>query len=169
MDNNRFAVIKYRRTKKGLVTCLFRNQKTNSKRRGHKSPTYTKQELKEWLFSQHIFHVLFDNWKRLDYQKDYVPSVDRISNNNGYTLDNIQLMTWRENYLKECDYRKNYNIVNGEKAIQRFSLYGGFIDEFSSVIKAEKELNIFSSSIVKVCKGKQKSAGGYLWKYKKEN
>ena len=42
------------------------------------------------------------------------------------------------------------------------------IDEFNSIREAERKTNIQHSSISKVCKGKKKSAGGYKWKYKKE-
>ena len=37
--------------------------------------------------------------------------------------------------------------------------------EFDSVNEAGKELSIDSSSIAKCCKGKRKSAGGYIWRY----
>lgn len=91
---------KYNRSKKGLVSKIYGSQKQHSKSRHQNLPTYSKEELKEWLYSQPLFHVLYDNWKRLDFQKMYVPSVDRINSKISYTIANIQLMTWKENYEK---------------------------------------------------------------------
>ena len=40
--------------------------------------------------------------------------------------------------------------------------------EFSTINKASKELNIDACGIIKVCKGKQKTSGGYHWRYVEE-
>lgn len=39
------------------------------------------------------------------------------------------------------------------------------IKTWDSITEAEKALNINHSSIIAVCKGKQKSAGGFIWSY----
>lgn len=49
--------------------------------------------------------------------------------------------------------------------VSQFAMDGTFIQTFASVTLAGIALNMDSSCIVKVCKGKRKSAGGYLWKY----
>lgn len=41
-----------------------------------------------------------------------------------------------------------------------------FIKEWDSIVSASKELGIGGNSITTCCKGKYKSAGGYIWKYK---
>ena len=41
-----------------------------------------------------------------------------------------------------------------------------FIGEFDSQLAAAKYLNVFSTNIVRVLKGKQKHTGGYTFKYK---
>ena len=102
----RDADLEYSHTKKGVVARIYGSQVESSKRRDHQLPTYTKQELKEWLFSQPLFHKLFDNWKRLDFQSEYRPSVDRKNDEIGYTMANIQLMTWEENNQKGYATRK---------------------------------------------------------------
>ncbi len=104
---------KYQKSKKGLCSKIYQNQRLNCRRRGKANPTYTMQELREWMFSQKKFHILFDNWKRLDYQKDYSPSVDRIEDDISYTMANIQLMTWAENNKKGYDSRR------GKKCIKK--------------------------------------------------
>jgi hypothetical protein len=40
------------------------------------------------------------------------------------------------------------------------------IKEYSSMHKAENETDIFNGSICACCKGKLKTAGGFIWKYK---
>ncbi|URZ16921.1 NUMOD3 domain-containing DNA-binding protein [Clostridium felsineum] len=43
---------------------------------------------------------------------------------------------------------------------------GAVIAEFPSMMDAERQTGIYNGNIVKVCRGKQKSAGGYCWQYK---
>lgn len=96
---------RYYRTKNGLLTNIYSNQKSNSKLAGRKVPLYSKKELGEWLFNQINFETLFNNWINDNYSKNSCPSIDRIDNKKCYTIDNIQLMTWGENYKKgriEC-------------------------------------------------------------------
>ena len=95
-----------RRTKEGVVQRIYDHQKQTSKRRNHLPPTYTKLELKWWMFSQPIFHNLFKDWEIAEYNKNSKPSVDRINDNLGYTLDNIQLMTWDQNNQKGYESRR---------------------------------------------------------------
>ena len=40
--------------------------------------------------------------------------------------------------------------------------------EFSTINKASKELNIDACGIIRVCKGRQKTSGGYHWRYVEE-
>lgn len=48
--------------------------------------------------------------------------------------------------------------------LDKINLY--LIKEFHSITQASKENNIKQGDISKVCSGKQKTAGGYIWKYK---
>ncbi len=90
----------YRKTKIGLANNIYDKQRRNSKHRNHKMPTYTKQELKDWLFAQKLFHELYNNWVESGYEKMLVPSVDRIDDYESYTMDNISIATWDENNKK---------------------------------------------------------------------
>ena len=84
-----------------LINKIYSAQKASSKKRGHEPPSYTKEWLRQWLLNQHLFHELYKTWSTpIDREKDNIPSVDRIKNGVGYTKDNIQLMTWRENNTK---------------------------------------------------------------------
>lgn len=51
------------------------------------------------------------------------------------------------------------------KPIRQLDLEGNIIEEFAYATLASKKLNIDLSSIIKCCKGKHKTAGGYKWEY----
>ena len=51
------------------------------------------------------------------------------------------------------------------KKILQFTKSGEFIREWPSLSEASRQLKINCSSIWRCCRGKLKSAGGYVWKY----
>lgn len=51
------------------------------------------------------------------------------------------------------------------KPIRQLSLDGKILEEFSYASLASKKFNLDLSSIIKCCKGKQKTCGGYKWEY----
>ncbi len=152
-------------TKQGVIVAIYRDQIKNSKRRGHQPPTYTKEELTEWLYSQPKFHRIYDNWKRLDFQKDYRPSIDRKENDIGYTMANIQIMTWKENDKKERIKGKK---TAGSIAICQYSLDSKFIKGFISAAAAAISTGIGKTSINNNLRNKSTHAGGFLWEYAHE-
>lgn len=153
------------KTKKGLIVRIYANQKSNSKNRGRELPTYTKRELQDWLFAQEKFHLLYDNWKRLDFQKDYTPSVDRKDDYIGYTISNIQLMTWKENNEKANNSRVNGTNNKHSKAVEQYTKDGVFLNKYYSQQKASRVTGVKQQSIGACCLGKQKTAGNYIWKF----
>ena len=52
------------------------------------------------------------------------------------------------------------------KSVTQYSIDGEFIGEYSSTREASRHTGCDNSSISKCCKGKYKSVGGYVWKYK---
>lgn len=162
---------KYGKTKDGLIAKIYSNQRSHSKSRGHLMPTYSKKELREWLFSQPKFHILFDNWKRLDCQIAYVPSVDRKNNHIGYTMHNIRLVTWKDNKEKGHADMRSGKLKHGskpQKAVIQFSLDGEFVSEFVSASDAARKVKVSQSNISACCLGKPRygTVGGYRWEFK---
>lgn len=55
---------------------------------------------------------------------------------------------------------------NASKSIIQFTKNGDFVKKWYCITDAERELNINHQDISKCCKFKQKTAGGFIWKYK---
>lgn len=91
--------LKYKRTKRGLIYTTFTKMHEMSRDRGHSMPSFTRDELYNFIMGDIKFHSLFDKWKESKYEKPLKPSVDRINDFIGYSLDNIRIVTWRENNL----------------------------------------------------------------------
>lgn len=88
---------------------------------------------------------------------------DELKNNN--TVENLE---W-------CDRQYNVNygtamIRHAEKLstkVYQYSLDGKFIKIFHSLREAERDLGVAHHHISDVCKGKSKSASGFIWRYDK--
>jgi len=161
--------IEYKKSKKGVVSIIYADQKHNSRGRGHPMPSYSKKELKDWLYSQKKFHELYDKWKISGYDRWLKPSVDRLDDYKPYTLDNIRIVTWRDNAYRYYDDAKNG--VNNKrcKAVLQFTLDGEFIAEHHSVSKASRVVGTGSSHISRACNGVLDTAKGFIWRYKENN
>ena len=157
---------RYFRTKKGLTAKIYNNQKINSKRRGRTAPSYSLLELREFIFNDDLFEPLYKDWVESGYKKDLSPSVDRIEPSKSYSLDNIQLMSWFDNNKKGNKERASGASGKGN-GVSAYDSDGNFMFSFNTIINASSILSIDQSTIVKVCKGKLKTAGGYFWKYTK--
>ena len=57
--------------------------------------------------------------------------------------------------------------TNGKKSkkVLQFTLDGEFIREYPSIMECERN-GFYSSAVCRCCNGKQKTAYGYIWKYK---
>ena len=156
------------RTEKGVISRIYAHQNYNSKSRGHNPPTYSRQELEDWLYKTVNFEEVFNKWVQSGYNPSLKPSIDRIHDYLGYSMDNIRLKTWGENWEKgNIDQRsgKLPNVLD-LVAVSQYSLQGAFIKEFISQSDASRQTGIDQSSISKACKGKVHTAGGYIWKNK---
>jgi len=131
-------------------------------------PSYTKEELQEWLFSQPLWFELYDNWVLSGFKKKLAPSIDRINYDLPYSLGNIQLMTWEENHKKGYEAVKSCVHHTQQKAVMQFGKDGSFIAEYVSIKEASRQTGINDYTIILVCKDERKTAGGYIWKYKED-
>lgn len=63
---------------------------------------FTMEEWLDWCHTKSwlTFISLYERWQESGFQRGYSPSVDRIDNDKGYTLDNIQWLSFRNNCSK---------------------------------------------------------------------
>lgn len=170
----RIKTKEYRKTKLGLITSIYSHQKEHSLTRKHLPPTYTKKQLIEWILSRENFNNIFNNWTNSGHNKKLSPSIDRIDNNFGYSLDNIKLTTWEENHRKARDDMRNKKLVHssffhgGHKSVVQYDKEGNFIGEYISTMEAERKTGVSNSHISSCCLGRygRKTTGGFIWKYK---
>lgn len=156
------------RSKTGLISRIYNNQRKRSIAKKMELPSYSKYELEAWMFGQEKFHSLFNKWVESDYDYMLVPSVDRIDDYKPYTFSNIQLMTWEENKEKGHEDIRNNKNKKKNKPIIQFSIYGERLNDYDSAMIAEHSTGIAHENIAKVLKGKRKTAGGFIWEYKEK-
>lgn len=96
--------LNYYRTVDGWLTKTLSALRGNSRDRGHGAPCFRdRHELRAWALSQPNFNVLWASYEKSGWLRDLKPSIDRLDNKRGYELDNIRLVTWRENYRAWLD------------------------------------------------------------------
>ena len=157
----------YRKTKKGVITDIYSNQKANSKERNHPMPTYTNMELREWLLNDWLFNLIYNNWVNCGYKKNMKPSVDRYNNDSHYNFSHqLNVMTWAENKAKAYADHKSGKLRYDQKPILQFTKNGTFIKKYLSIREAERVTGAHNAHITSVCKNKRKYAGGFIWRYK---
>ncbi len=156
----------YHKTKRGIITKIYGQQKSNSKKRGHRMPEYTKKELGEWLMSQTLFHELFDEWMQSGYKSRLKPSVDRKNNYIHYCIMNIRLCTWGENHSMGGVAMVDGDDTRTCKVVRQYTKDGIFVAEYFSGREAERRTGIDQGAISYACIGKYKSAGGFVWNHR---
>ena len=65
----------------------------------------TKEEFVAKFAKSEEFLSLFKNWQDSGFQRREAPSIDRIDNSGGYTLDNMQFIKHVENTNKDVKRR----------------------------------------------------------------
>lgn len=86
-------------------------------------------------------------------------------NRTNNKLSNLELVTCKENINWGTHKDKQKKAQKNLPVIQ-YDLNGNFIKEWNGVREVENTLGYYHSNISICCKGKVKTAYGYIWKYK---
>lgn len=103
---------------------------------------------------------------REDWRKKKSESAKKQMNNpiNKHNHSLKMKKKWKDPiFVKRQQERECVN-----KPVLQFFKNGVFIKEFISLNQAERETNISSETISRCCRGKLKTSGGYIWKYKEQ-
>lgn len=109
------------------------------------------------------------NHKDTNKQNNHVSNLEWITNednmrhafaNGCFKTTKKQIEHAIENQIKMASKRR--------KPVEMYSKDGVLLETFDSLTEAEKRTKVSNSKISMVCKGKRKSAGNYIWKYRKE-
>ena len=66
---------------------------------------------------------------------------------------------------REEHARIHYDDINRSKAVAQCDLEGVILKIWPSAREAERNTSVAFQNIFKCCRGKRKTAGGYVWKY----
>ena len=122
---------------------------------------------------------LYKNKKSKHFQIHRLVAIAFIENPNNLKYVNHKDENKLNNYVDNLEWcTASYNINYGtaikratEKksiSIYQYDKKGNYLNTYSSFMDAQRKTGIFNNNIVKCCKGERKTAGGYIWKYKKE-
>lgn len=156
------ALTKYRHSPKGVLTNIYHKMIERSNRKGLERPNYSLKEFHSMFLGSPLFMQIFKVWESGGYQYYDIPSIDRENPNGGYTKDNIQIMTWRDNRRKG----DRENAIRITTPIIMFSMSGDKIREFESTNEAVKVTGFSQGLITACCQGRRNHTHGFKFEYR---
>ena len=140
--------------------------------------------LKGWVQNTGYLTVALKNKKYSVHRlvaNAFIPNINNypiINHKDGNKLnnkvENLEWCTYKHNNseairlgLNKLKYNSYENRIRAKK-INQYDLNNNFIKSYECSTDAQKELKINSRNIRNVCKGKRKTAGGYIWRYANE-
>ncbi len=159
---------KYEQQQHVVPMRMYWDQCSSSRKRGHKPPTYSKQELVNWINNNESFQSLYDNWADSGFESDLRPSVDRLDNSFGYSFDNIELVTWATNQSRARTDIMSGKLLNNQEIVHQYSADGSYMATFHSQAEAERQVpNSNQQNISACCYGKIQHSAGFQWSFDK--
>ena len=113
---------------------------------------------KDW--EHNILGKFEDKQEALNVEEMFIWLFD--STNEGYNTSTYG----SGNYEITEEQKRKISESKGVNGILQFSKDGELIAEYSSIHEAERQTGCNRGNICNCCKGKRKSAGGFIWRYK---
>jgi len=149
----------------GMYQDIYNGQILSSKKRKHCLPNYTLNELIHWAEQQPNINTLINGWIDNNYSRDLKPSCDRLDNGKPYTLDNLRLVSFKENCLKANEDTKNNILQINQRKVAQYTKEGIFITKYNSIAEACRATTCAPGNLVKCCQGEYKTSKGFIWRY----
>lgn len=146
---------RWRRTKRGVVTNIYGHMKNRN------TVSITLSEFHEFADCQK-FDRLFSEWEDSRYHKQFKPSIDRINKKHGYSIGNMQWLTWAENRYKQTMERRC------RKGAVIKMMGSSCVEYYKSQREAVMKTGLSQSGISMCLTGQRQTCGGYGWKYEKD-
>mgnify|MGYP002640398744 CR=1 FL=1 len=157
----------YDKTEKGVIRVIYKTQRRNSESRKMLPPSYSKEELKDWLYSND-FKRLYDEWVDSGFKKEIKPSVDRRDDFKPYSFDNIRLVTWADN-MKHQHEDIMCGVGTGGLRCKPVICYDRNKKPIAEYVSFSAACRSIGYSIERSLKsGKPDRKNGFIWRYKEE-
>lgn len=101
------------------------------------------------------YNKLATNSKNWHIDKDILIKGNKVYSNNTTIITDVYSNVYESN-------KRNNNL---HKVVQ-YTKDGKFINEYESITEASRQCNIRRTDITNCCRGEQKTAKGFVWKYK---
>ena len=130
---------------------------------------------KDW--KHNVIGQFEDKQEALNLEEMFIRLFDSINegyNTSTYGSGNYERTEEQKRKMSESHIGKHFSEESkrkisqsmGVNGILQFSKEGELIAEYPSIAEAGRQTGCKNQSICDCCKGKRKSAGGYIWRYK---
>ena len=167
MVNLVFLKYGYMQTLKQYITQVYGSVRYRAKRRGDKYPKFTKLELLGWMLNNGL-DIMWNQYIKSNFNKNLKPSIDRINDYKGYSFDNMQLITWKENNLKGVNGEKHHRACHNrqnKKTVYQYDKELNLIATHKSINDCAKNIGVHPVSISRALTGERKTIKKYILKY----
>ena len=128
-------------------------------------PSYTLDELIEWLKEQPNLTELWEAHVESGYEHRLAPSIDRLDDDKPYTLGNIRLITNIENVRKAAADMRSGKLQTTHRKVTAYHRDGTTHSHHESINAAARAVKGYPTNIHKCATGKLKAHRNLIWRF----